>query len=83
MDPAVSQELDTLLKGYHRRVSELKLDGKMPVFDGKYHLPYEGYHTLANLVVRSVPFNQMLFAWPFLILQWNLIARSLEGHCYR
>jgi hypothetical protein len=76
MDPTVNQELDTLLKGYHRRVSELKLVGKMPVFEGKYHLPFEGYRTLANLLVRLTPFTQMLFAWPFLVLQWNLIARS-------
>jgi hypothetical protein len=76
IDPEVNQELDTLLRGYQRRVSELKLDGKMPVFEGKYHLPFEGYRTLAALLFRSEPFNQMLFAWPFLILQWNLIART-------
>jgi hypothetical protein len=76
LDPEVDQELDTLLRGYQRRVSELKLDGKMPVFEGKYHLPFAGYRTLAALLFRSQPFNQMLFAWPFLILQWNLIART-------
>jgi hypothetical protein len=76
IDPEMNQELDTLLRGYQRRVSELKLDGKMPVFEGKYHLPFEGYRTLAALLFRSEPFNQMLFAWPFLVLQWNLIART-------
>jgi hypothetical protein len=76
IDPGVNQELDTLLRGYQRRVSEFKLDGKMPVFEGKYHLPFDGYRTVAALLFRSEPFNQMLFAWPFLILQWNLIART-------
>jgi hypothetical protein len=36
MSPEINQELDTLMKGYQRRVSEFKLDGKMPVFEGKY-----------------------------------------------
>jgi hypothetical protein len=74
--PEVNLELDTLLKGYQRRVSELKLDGKMPVFEGKYHLPFEGYCTLASLLFKSADVSQMLFAWPFLVLQWNLIART-------
>lgn len=76
IDPAVNQELDTLLKGYQRKVSELKLEGKMPVFQGKYRLTFDGYRTLASLLFTSSDVNQMLFAWPFLILQWNLIARS-------
>jgi hypothetical protein len=74
-DPQVDQQLETLLKGYQRRVSNLKLDGKMPVFEGKFHLPFAGYRLLCALLFTSQP-AQMLFAWPFLILQWNLIARS-------
>ena len=54
--PEVNQELDTLLKGYQRRVSELRLDGKMPVFEGKYQLPFEGYCTLASLLFSSEAF---------------------------
>ena len=76
MVPEVNQELNTLLKGYQRRVSQLKLDGRMPVFEGKYHLPFEGYRVLAALLFRSDRFDEMLFAWPFLVLQWNLIART-------
>jgi hypothetical protein len=76
MSPEVNQELDTLLKGYQRRVSDLKLDGKMPVFEGKYHIPFQGYVTLAKLLLRSGRFDELLFAWPFLVLQWNLIART-------
>jgi hypothetical protein len=36
MTPQINQELDILLRGYQRRVSDLKLEGKMPVFEGKY-----------------------------------------------
>jgi hypothetical protein len=76
MSPDVNQELDTLLKGYQRRVSDFKLDGKMPVFEGKYHLPFQGYVVLAKFLFRSPRFDEVLFAWPFLVLQWNLIART-------
>jgi hypothetical protein len=76
MSPEVNQELDTLLKGYKRRVSDLKLNGKMPVFEGKYHLPFQGYLTLSKLLFRSERSDEQLFAWPFLVLQWNLIART-------
>jgi hypothetical protein len=76
MSPEVNQELDTLLKGYQRRVADLKLVGKMPVFEGKYHLPFQGYAVLAKSLFRSRRFDEVLFGWPFLVLQWNLIART-------
>lgn len=76
MEPEVNQQLETLLNGYKRKVSDLKLEGRMPVFEGKYHLTFEGYCILARLLLTSEPFNQMLFGWPYLILQWNLIART-------
>ena len=76
MAPEVNQELDTLLKGYQRRVSDLKLDGRMPIFEGKYHLPFQGYAVLAKSLFRSPRFDEVLFAWPFLVLQWNLMART-------
>ena len=76
MTPEINQELETLMKGYQRRVSQFKLDGKMAVFEGKYHLPFAGYRMLATVILQSLSFNEMLFAWPFLLLQWNLIARS-------
>ena len=76
MSPEVNQELDTLLKGYQRRVSDLKLEGRMPVFEGKYHLPFQGYVAICKFLFRSPRSDEVLFAWPFLVLQWNLIART-------
>ena len=75
IQPDVNQELETLLTGYKRRVSDFKLDGKMPVFEGKYHLTFDGYRVLATQLMKA-EFNQMLFGWPYLVLQWNLIART-------
>ena len=75
IQPDVNQELETLLTGYKRRLSDFKLDGKMPVFEGKYHLTFDGYRVLATQLLKA-EFNQMLFGWPYLVLQWNLIART-------
>lgn len=76
LDPHIDREIELLLKGYQRRVADLKAAGKMSVFEGKYHLPYDGYCLVARALFVCTSFNQMLFGWPFLILQWNLIARS-------
>jgi hypothetical protein len=54
----------------------MKLDGHMSVFEGKHHMSFEGYNLIANKLLSLGQFNLMLFAWPFLILQWNMIARS-------
>jgi len=72
----IDREIELLLKGYQRRVADLKAAGKMAVFEGKYHLPYDGYCIVAKALFSCTPFSQMLFGWPFLVLQWNLIARS-------
>ena len=74
--PHIDQGLETLLKGYRRRVADLKLAGKMSIFEGKQHLTYDGYRLIARTLFKTEPFNTMLFAWPFIVLQWNLIARS-------
>ena len=76
VDPLVNQGIETLLKGYQRRVADRKSRGEMPTFEGKHHLTYDGYCLLATALFKMDPFNQMLFGWPFLVLQWNLIARS-------
>ena len=72
----VNQGIETLLKGYQLRVADRKSRGEMPTFEGKYHLTYDGYCLLATALFKMEPFNQMLFGWPFLVLQWNLIATS-------
>jgi hypothetical protein len=76
IQPEIHQGIETLLNGYKRRVSDLKLNGRMPVFEGKYHITFEGYCLLAKALFTTQSFNDMLFGWPFLVLQWNLIART-------
>jgi hypothetical protein len=75
LEPDINQRLESLLVGYQRRVAELKMSGKMAIFEGKLHLTFEGYRVLARALLKALP-SQMLFAWPYLLLQWNLIARA-------
>ncbi|MGH8399103.1 MAG: hypothetical protein ACRETA_12800 [Gammaproteobacteria bacterium] len=81
MQPEIDQGLEALFNGYKRRVSDYKLQGKMPVFEGKYHLTFDGYCLLATALFKADSLSQMLFGWPFLVLQWNLIARSDTVSC--
>ena len=76
MEQPLDQAIETLLQGYMRKVADWKAEGKMAVFEGKLHLTYEGYCLLSHALFKAEPFGQMLFGWPFIVLQWNLIARS-------
>jgi hypothetical protein len=76
LEPVVNQGIESTLNGYKRKVSDYKLAGKMPVFEGKHHLTYDGYRKLAEALFTAQPFARTLFGWPYLVLQWNLIART-------
>ena len=48
----------------------------MAVYEGKHHLTFQGYCALAKSLLTSEDPSQTLFAWPYLLLQWNLVART-------
>ncbi len=84
-------EVDTMLQGYmagyRRSVTDLKLDGVMSTHEGKHPLTFEAYRMIARRLFtlapqsRSGAWTQQLFAWPFFIFCWNLMARSvMVGH---
>jgi hypothetical protein len=76
IDPTLNLSLENFLQGYKRKVSDLKQTGQMSVFEGKHHLTFHGYCLIAQKLFTIQSGSQMVFAWPFFILQWNLIARS-------
>jgi hypothetical protein len=91
MDPLLSKEINLLLSGYRKATAEWKQKGEMPAFEGKRPLCAAGYEMSCNRFVglapcatstgnhrgdgRATTWEQGLFCWLFLILQWNLIAR--------
>jgi hypothetical protein len=74
MEPDVDQAIETLLQGYQRTVAQEKALGLRAPHEGKLHLTYSGYCLLTTALFHT-EFKQMLFAWPFMVLQWNLITR--------
>jgi hypothetical protein len=76
MQATVNQAIESLLNGYKRQVADLKQDGKLPVTEGKHYLTFQGYRALARALFNAASFSDMLFGWPYLVLQWNLIART-------
>jgi len=88
IDPILDQTLNKFMRGYKRIVADARLDGKMEIFEGKHPLSFAGYKTLASKLMLLTPefntnggrintWNMSLFAWPFLVLQWNLMGRSV------
>lgn len=72
----LDDELEQFLDGWTREVSSLKQQGKMKVFEGKLPLSFDAYCTLAQAAFKMPNAKQMMFVWSFLVLQWNLLARS-------
>jgi len=74
--PEQDLELESFLRGYKRRIAELKQTGEMAVFEGKHHITFTGYCLIAKKFFSICPainqehnksiihtWNQMLFSW--------------------
>jgi hypothetical protein len=74
---SLDNEIEQLLKGYKRTLARLKSDGKVTNTEGKQHLSFTAYVMLAKkLLSSSVDDYTSVFAWCWLVLQWNLFCRS-------
>lgn len=82
--------LSAYMSGYKRTITSLKLRGVMSIHEGKRPMEFGGYSLLAERFLRISPttcpvdpkkkfgsWSQQLFAWPFFVLCWNLMARSV------
>ncbi len=89
IDTSLNKQMNLFISGYKKTVGDLKQDGTMSCFEGKRPLSFEGYKLLCSQFFRLAPgtssegnhrgdgatFAMGMFAWAFLVLQWNLIAR--------
>jgi hypothetical protein len=79
MKDRFSDEISSFIKGYKRQVAELKQNGEMSITEGKIPLPFSGYQFLATRAVFAISdFQLNMFAWLFMLLSWNLMARSIS-----
>jgi hypothetical protein len=85
--PQLDIELESLLKGYQRLIAQMKATGKVSIREGKEALSFEGYKLLAlKLLTHTAQshsndkqltlWKTSIFGWPYILMQWNMMARS-------
>jgi hypothetical protein len=82
LDPELDIGMSNYIAGFKRNVADLKDRGYMKIQEGRAPLTFSGYVVLAREIMTQVPegrsasWQQSIFAWPFFIFCWNLMARS-------
>jgi hypothetical protein len=75
-------ELGNYLAGFKRNVADLKQKGFKSIQEGRSALTFNGYINLCKEIIHKAPehrssnYTQTIFAWPFVVFCWNLMARS-------
>jgi hypothetical protein len=81
---SLGQTIDNFITGYKKQIADKKLNGVMKTSEGKLPLSFTSYSDicfhLATLkpTGRKSPFNEGIFGWSFMVLCWNMIARSIS-----
>ena len=79
MDEETKLKLSEYGSGYKRKVAQLKEDGELPMMEGKIAMSTTGYNFLAEMALtQQEDFNLYTFVHYFLLLCWNLMARSVS-----
>jgi hypothetical protein len=74
--------LSNYIAGFKRNVADLKQRGLMEIQEGRSPIAFSGYVIVAQAILKHIPhgrsasWQQSIFAWPFFIFCWNLMARS-------
>lgn len=69
------------IEGYKKTIAEKKAKGIMSITEGRSSLSYSGYNAICHAMMTMQPigrrftFSEGLFAWPYMILSWNLMSR--------
>ena len=74
--PELDKTIKDFLMGYKRQVATLKQNGEMKVTEGKAAISFDGYRLIANAALKqTTDFPLAIFAWLFIVLSWNIMAR--------
>jgi hypothetical protein len=76
----MNKNIDIMIKdflgGYKRKVASLKQSGEMALQEGKAPISFDGYRLIVKKAVSvTEEFGLATFAWVFLVLTWNIMAR--------
>lgn len=81
MNAADNKWINDCVKGYKKSIAKKKAEGVMSVTEGKSRLTFAGYCAICKEMMHLRPegtknrFAQSTFAWSFMTLSWNLMAR--------
>jgi hypothetical protein len=71
--------LSEFFAGYKRKIADLKQNGDLSTTEGKAAMTFPGDKFVAKEAASAErDFRSSMFAWTFLILAWNLMARSVS-----
>jgi hypothetical protein len=82
LDQAQNDWIDNFIKGYKKIVADKKARGVMSISEGKSALSFGGYLYISKTMMTLKPVHRKytwmegIFAWSFMTLSWNLIARA-------
>jgi len=74
--------LSNYISGFKRNVADLKQRGLMDIQEGRAPIAFSGYSIVCRAILthepigRSASWQKSIFAWPFFVFCWNLMARS-------
>jgi hypothetical protein len=78
MHESLKKDLKQLMGGIKRTVAKHKKDNGESLIEGKMHMSYDVYDLMCKILSRGQNANngEYLFAHCYLVLEWNLMARS-------
>lgn len=80
MPPDLEEVCNNSLKGFTRKIENMKTTGEIPMHEGKMPMSFEAYRFIAKKTLEKAicDFPLFIFAHIFLLLCWNLIARCIS-----
>ncbi len=75
--PQTKTTMSSFIAGYKRIVATAKQTGEMKLTEGKQPFTFDTYKLLAGkAIIDPSPLSITLYGHPYLVLCWNLMARS-------
>lgn len=77
--PDVIMMWSQLFAGYKRKIGEMKLNGEMSMQEGKQPITFDAVKFICKESMKqTTDFKLSIFAHIFVLLCWNLVARSIS-----
>jgi hypothetical protein len=84
MTTELDRWLNSFVQGYKKTIADKKMRGVMSIQEGKAPLYFSAYCEICRLLAILKPegkkntWHESIFAWSFMILSWNMLARSVS-----